>query len=354
MACTFWLSNAFADSVKVTVLSELDRFEPFEGHLFHAGNLWVGRSRKDLGSFYRLEVFDANGQILTSQELTHSIRYISPFNDESVLIVGVALNPNQSFYTVAQFKNAKLKLKTVMIPESAMADRGVAKSGNLYFTDPGGLDEGGPLSAPLKTLFHFGSGPRYLKAKIHGPGQIVTVGNALYVIERPNVFEGGKNLIRVDLASEVPQTLFAQIRDNLNNLIVARDQLLAMPERGKDQVLLFDAAKNKLAGAIKVAAGTPRGLAVLGKCLLVGSELAKQVSFYNIAQTGNPLVGQWDLATAGNKFLGLRALAVDAKTGRVFARSAYPCPLQGYCASERNSVIMVTQDSNETFEKCTK
>ena len=75
-----------ASPVDVKILSELDRFEPFEGHLFHAGHLWVGRSRKDLGAFYRLEVFAGDGAQVADVELAHSLRYIAPYGNDAVIV----------------------------------------------------------------------------------------------------------------------------------------------------------------------------------------------------------------------------------------------------------------------------
>lgn len=343
---------AFA-AINVKLVTELDRFEPFDGHVFHAGHLWVGRSRKDLASYYRLEVYDPAGNLVSSQELKHSARYLYPYGDSSVIVVGIAANPNQSFYTIAEVKNKKVSVAPKAIPASALADRWAGRPGKHFFTDPGGLDEGGPLSEPLKTIFTVGSfGPRYLKAKIRGPSHPVIIGNSLYVLEHPNIMDGGKNVVRVDLSTEVPTKIFAQPREYLQNLVVLSNNRLAATEYRANEVLLIDAQANKHVGTVKVPEGSPKALAQLGKCLVVGSEKTKKVSFFDLNSSDHKMLAQWDLSTAGDKFMGIRNLAVDPKSGRVYARSAYPCNIMENCPAERNSVIVAEEEGSATFNAC--
>src|SRR5262249_14655997 len=155
---------------QIKVISELDRFEPFEAHVFHDGALWVGRSRKDLGSYYRLEVYDSQGNSIAVKTLNHSLRDIYPYWAHSVLIVGIPVAPSHRFYTIATRAGTQVQTETHDIPEEALADRWVGRPGELYFTDPGGFDDGSPIGTPLRTIFTLSHGsPRYLQARIPGP-----------------------------------------------------------------------------------------------------------------------------------------------------------------------------------------
>ena len=90
---------AFA-SVNLRVVSNLDGFEPFEAHVFHAGLLWTGRSRQGLGAFYRLEVYASDGQPAANLELGHSVKYLIPYGANSVVAIGVTANSENTAYTV--------------------------------------------------------------------------------------------------------------------------------------------------------------------------------------------------------------------------------------------------------------
>ncbi len=341
---------ASAAPIDVKILSELDRFEPFEGHLFHAGHLWVGRSRKDMASYYRLEVFAADGTAQASVELVHSLRYIYPYGDDAILVVGIGLD-QVSHYTIARWVNGKVEVKEQTIPDSALADRFAGKPGQLVFSDPGGFDDPDHPSdpnQPLPTLFTMtrGGEPRYLAPRIAGPRNGVMIDAALYLISSPSIATGGRTLNKVDVAAES----FTKVLEGRNGLTeMARLpalNLLAITESDAQQVVVVDLKNDRLSDTLSIEGfGRPRALAALGTCLLVGTEDTKQVLVYNLGalEHAKP-IAQWDLGVAGDKFFQLRNLTADAGTGHVFARSAYACsPLDGACgANGRNSVIMVT------------
>ena len=339
----------------VKVLSELDRFEPFDGAVFHAGHLWVGRSRKDLGAYYRLEVYAADGTLQGIATLGHSLRYVYPYGADAVITVGIGLD-GVSHYTVARFLNGQVQLKAADIPETALADRFAGAPGKLVFSDPGGFDDPDHPSdpnQPLQTLFVItrGGATRYLAPRIAGPRDGVTVGDALYLVSSPNVSAGGKTLNKVDVARE-SFTKILEGRAGLDQILrLPAQNLLALTERDANQVLLVDLKTDRLSDTLSTEGfGRPRALAMLNGCLLVGTEDTKQVLVYNLASTAHAKpIAQWDLSVAGDRFFRLRDLAADPATGTVYGRSAYPCSVtDGACGvTGRNSVVMVVPAADD-------
>lgn len=345
------LSSALsAGAIDWKIVTELDRFEPFEAHRFHAGVLWVGRSRKDLGAFYQLEVYDSTGKALATAALTHSARHLYPYGADSVLIVGISYKDNLTHYTIATRTKAGVRLEARTIPLGAFADEWAGAPGRLIFTDPGGLDEG-ELGGPQKTLFTMVGGRfRYLKAKIHGPHYPILLGNTLYLLEFKSI-AAGTGLLKVDLASETPAPVLAAKGDSDYARLFAIDggKALAITDRGTDEVLIYDVAKGQVVQKMAIAAGSPRGLAEWGKCLLVGSQGSKKVSFIDW-RTGK-LLTEWDFSGAGAKLFGLAGVTVDPKSGVVFVRSNYPVAI-GDPTPDHNSVVMGEDRSGETAKLC--
>lgn len=354
-------SAVAADPIKTTVLSELDRFEGFDAHLFHAGYLWVGRSRLNLGGYYRLEVYDATGKQVANLELKHSLRQIAPFGQNAVIVVGVSAEPNVSQYTVVSAENGKFPVANHPVPETAWADRFVGSPKDAIFSDPGGNQDDPGLQTnpnqPAQTLFRLVNGePHYLSTRLPLPTEGLVLGGKLYLVQDKDISGQQSNLVRVDLKTEKVERLFNDFwRQGLSNLTLLSDGTLALVERGAGQLLVVDPAAWKLTATIKVEAGTPHGLAQLGSCLVVGSETTKRVSFYDLKDTAHARLALWDLSGAGAKLLGIRNLAADPQSGRVYVRSAYACnPLDTKCGPDRNSVVMAEETSGATFKQCQK
>lgn len=343
---------SFAGEVQWKVVSELDRFEPFEATVFHDGRLWVGRSRKDLAAFYRLEIFDSEGKELAVKELDHSLRFLYPYGANAVLTVGVSVKDQLTHYSIITRRGNEYQVQTKVIPLGAFADEWAGAPGALYFTDPGGLDDGSPIGQPLKTMFQMsGSSFRYLEARIRGPHSPLLVGNAIYVVQHPSMGSGGRNLMRFDLRSGKLEDL-ATGTDLVQILALDGGKRLAIADRGTSQVLLFDTTTKQIVKTLPVAAGAPRSIALLGNCIVVASEHEKKVSFLDLRK--DTVAGVWDLTATGKKLFGLRRIAADSATGRIYVRSAYPASLVDASAQEpeRNSVVLAEESDGTTARSC--
>ncbi len=336
-------------AVSWKVVTELDRFEPFNAMAFHDGRLWVGSSRVNLGASYKLDVFDSAGTLLETKEMSHSLRYLSPFGPHGILTVGVSYKDQLTHYTVVSGET-KLKVEPKTIPVQAYADEGAGRPGVLYFTDPGGLDDG-ILGKPARTIFTLGwLGPRYLKARIAGPHNPLLVGDSLFLIEHPTIASGGRYLVRVDLKTET-STRLLEGSDLASLILLADGKTLAVADRDAGDVRLVEAATGTTLKTYSVAAQRPRALAQLGHCLAVASEESKHVTFFDLRN--NKVQGEWDLSVVGKKLYGLRSLAADSTTGRVYVRSAYP-DFVGNASpdTDRNSVVLAEETDGATFQAC--
>jgi hypothetical protein len=350
------------EPVAVKVLSQLDRFEPFEGHLFHEGRLWVGRSRKDLGAFYRLEVFDAAGTKVAEKELKHSLRYITPYGAGRVLVVGLGTD-QLSHFTVASLSAGGVTLEERTIPLGALADRYVGGTGTMQvFTDPGGFDDPDhptPPSQPLQTLFALKSGRvHWLKPHFSLPQSGLVIGSKLYILTSPAIGAGNRTLRIVDLVSEEATVVTDKLGDATKIVHLPTENLLAISDRGTGEVLFLDLKTMQISRRAAVEDGTNlRALTAYGHCVAVGIEGSRRVHFYDARGSetvADGLVASWDLSAAGPDLMALKELSADQASGRVFARSAYACsPVDASCGPLRNGVVLVQPETgSQAVERC--
>ncbi|MBI4403844.1 MAG: hypothetical protein HY537_06780 [Deltaproteobacteria bacterium] len=336
---------------KVRIISELDGFEPFEAHLFHASHLWVGRSRKDLAAFYRLEIFDRHGKMVVSKELQHSLRYIHPYESNSVIIVGIGLD-QLSHYTIATLNGSNVSLVHRTIPVTALADRWAGSPGRFYFTDPGGYDDPAhptPPDQPLQTLFKMDSfGPRYLKPRLAGPRESLMMGNSLYVISGPSIGTG-KFLNVIDIQTESLRTLISDGK-GLSHMRLLPSGKLALLEVDAARVREVD-LKTKEVHSLVTTDARPSDFAIMGSCLAIGLEEQRRVQFFELSAVSVQKVAEWDLSVAGSGFMALRNLAADSITGNIYARSAYPCQPFTECLP-RNSVVIAEGAGTDIKARC--
>lgn len=341
-------------NILITKLTELDRFEPFEGQVFHDGHLWVGHSRKDLAAAYKIELFSSDGKLVTTVPLKHSPRFLYAFGSDSILAVGIAASDNLSHYSIIKRTGETLKVTDYKIPAEALADRFVGKPGQMYFTDPGGFDDGGPIGQPLRTLFTIKSGQaRFLNARMSGPRTSVLLGNSIFIAQQPDMGSGRFFLTQLNLSSETAQKISSEPVFGVSNMLILENgNEIVFNERYKNQVGILDATKSTVTEKIAIPAGQPRGLGQMGHCLVVGSEVSKQVTFIDLKASGHPIVAQWDVSNAGKEFLAINNLSVDPKQGRVYLRSASPCSVSEACPYSHNSALMVEEESQETLKAC--
>lgn len=335
---------------ELSVVTKLDMLEPFDAMAFHDGFLFVGKSRKDHDLFYSVELYDTDSKLLSSVMLKHRADHMYPYGSNAVLVTGVTPYPTHSRYTIIKRVNQKIQIaEEKEYPIDITTDRFVGYIGNAkFFTVPGGKLEG--LDDPRESiLVQTGSSYRFLKPLISYPGPSAVVGGKLLVVEEGGPGAGDDNLMTIDPSTQVAKRFFPKSnRMGFRQVVMLNNQFGAVSELEAGKVLIADVQNTTIAKEITVPQGTPRTLDKFGKCLVIGSDESKKITFVKWLDEKSPVVAEWDLSPLGKDFFRLRQIAVDEAHKTVYARSATPCnPMVEACTEERNSVVKakVSDDS---------
>ena len=332
---------ASAAQVKVTKLDQFDMLEPFEAHLFHAGLLWTGRSvtHEINGGLpfplpdYHLEVFAADGKPVENIPLPHQLKFIIPYGENAVAIVGVMLDKEHTAYTIVTVDGGDLKATTHVLPIDVWADRILGEPGKVLVTEPG-----------QQGIFHV-DGEAFEKLPAIISGFQIPLWHDGHIWTLISHHGTASNLLKLAPGDEKPKTVLRDLQIAQDIIALENPTRLAISEKLGGEVKLLDPKTEKVTATIVVKSGTPKSLAQLGRCLVVGSQVSKNVEFHDLAK--GKLVATWDLTAAGFTGANLSKLAVDPKTGAVFARSS------GNFAAD-NQVALVQEASGETCAACTK
>ncbi len=333
-----------AEAKTVTVL---DRGELYEGMAFHAGYLFVGKSRTDFNSDYRVEIYGPDLQLVSTIKLNHAAAYIHPYGEQSVLIMGTGHSPQlHTAYTIIESRNRRFVGRQHSIPINAWAYRWLGTiGGQEYFADPGG-NVNDPDSDPLKkaqTIFAYSSRPRYLPVRMSLPTGGVAHGKNLFVVQKEAIGKAESNVGLIDVATQKLSYLFATYRNDLKDIVkvkLANKNLIAVSEGGADNVLLIDADTGVLLNEAKTDIG-PRSLATVGQCLIVGNETSNSIQVINVQDPTAPkTMGAVTVDMPATEFKWLAKVEADAGTGMIFARSNYPCnAMAEECTDDWNRVL---------------
>lgn len=352
-------ATALADT---TSLMDLDAGEPYEAMIFHADHLWVGKSRKDFNTNYRIDVVDRSDKVVQTIPLTHSIEYIYPYAADAVIAIGTAPNPNLRHYTIIKVTGGgKFNVRDHSIPVNAWGMHWLGTvNGKEYFSDFGGnpQDEEGNSDPQMasQTIFSVDNGGRavYSKIRMRSPMNGIRIGDELFIVRFYDLYQPIRNVYRLNLKTGQYDQLFDQPRALLNDLVPLDNNLLAISETEGDRVNLVDRVTKELKVELTVA-GSPRSMSKVGQCLVVGSESSRQVNVVSIEDLSKPeIVATLDFSTTGGHFRGLRKIAVDGQTGRVYGRSSYACnPLTMDCSKSWNSIVVGSNaDTQAVKSKC--
>jgi hypothetical protein len=338
--------------IRIQPITKLDWVEPYEGHLFHANTLWVGRNTDPVRrKFFRLEAYNGEGtKQLASLELKHSASFIYAFGDNQVIVVGKTYIQGDGWYTgytVASTSSAGVVTlqRVVMLPTHVMVDQFVGNPSQMYFTEPGS-----------RAIYEWRSG-RFSTAasEISNPGKSLLVGSTLYSIERNNVGPGDENMVRINLqTNNVDRLLTNMAFNNLSNMIYLKGvHKIAGSITWGGSVAIIDPNNWSIDGVEEVVlGGDPRGLAQLGHCLAVLSLPPNtNLKFIDLSTTPKQVIGTWDLSALGDDFLNPRHLEVDPAKGRFYIRSAYASDLPDH---DYDGVAMVEETSQEMLKTCTR
>jgi hypothetical protein len=342
LAAPLVVPDAAAAELDIGLVTELDRSEPYEGHLFHDSRLWVTRSRATDAETHRVEVYGEGGTTrLATVPLTHNAGFIYPFGPRAVVIVGRSADPWISKYTVVTREGETYKTRVTALPEEYQVEQFAGSPTALYFTEPGS-----------RAVYQWGGGSmKPIGGEISGPGAMELDGASLWVLERKSFQLGDENLVRVDTRTGAASRVFDESRAGLTALLApTRGPWVAAVETLADQIVFVDKTSAEPVFTVAVEGG-PRGLTQLGGCLLATSEDSKTVSFISLWSDEPALLETWDVSAAGDRLKKPRRIAADPETGRVFLRSTYICPS---CTVPQSSVFYVqsAEDGGDVVAKC--
>lgn len=341
------VASGTAAVATTTTLVDLDRGEPFEAMAVQGNHVWVGQSRTNFNADYRVQVFDTAGAKVAETTLKHAVSYLYVHDPDTVLAVGTAHTPNLTHYSILKLAQGQLSVKTVEVPENAWAFQWIGTYGGVeHFIDFSGNSDDPEADANFalshQTIFTVAGGrASYLPMRIPAPMLGKKVGNLAYLVRAYAIGQPATNVVVVDPAKRASKDLFARPLNRVRDF-VAQDagKTLALSVQGDGVLRYVDAATG--ATKTEVAVQGANSLAELGQCVLVGAETKKEVVAVRRNAEGKAEVAlRVDFSGTGEKVRGLRKIAVNATTGAVYGRSAYPCnPLAEKCDVLWNSVAV--------------
>ncbi len=350
-------SAAFAGVKTVTLL---DRGEPFEALTVHDGYLWVGKSRRQFNSDYRVEAFRKDGTKVGEAILNHSVTYMYSYGAKSVMALGTGHTPNLTMFTILDVRNGRVEARTRQVPIEAWATRWLGTiNGREFFTDPGGNsndpEAGTNPGMAAQTIFSLGTtSPRYLPTRVRMPLEGLVMNNRIFAIQKDSMVGPHSNLVEIDPSSGQAKYHFQAKRMNLSGIYrLPGSSVVALTERDAHQVVLHDITTGKTLSTLPVD-DEPRAITGFGKCIMVGSFEQRGVQVIDVSNPAEPkeaLRLEMDLSV--NEFAKLFRVGVDATTGQVFGRSNLACnPMMSQCANDDNRVVVWADEAEAVLAAC--
>lgn len=349
---------------RAKTVTTLDRGEPFEAMTFHAGMLWVGKSRLNFNANYSVEAYTGGHELIGTVTLPHSATFLYPYSATQVLAFGTGFDPNLTRYSLIELQNGALRATTVRIPMEAWGNLWLGTvGGREYFTDMGGNyddpDRDTDPTLASQTIFSMGRGaPRYLSSRVRMPTSGMSLGGMLYVIHGQAMGDSRTNLVQVNPANGTVKSLYSTFRNGLSRIIkVGSTPYLAVSEMGSGLINFLDSRTGQPVGEAQ-GVSSPRSLATFGHCVLAADPWTNVVTVVDVEGLGTgsnpPVVGQLDVGLSTDEFRALRNIVVDPETGLVYARSNFACnPMTDACDKDYNRVVALDPEvTGPLLEQC--
>ena len=343
------------------MLATMDAGEPYDAMVFHAGYLWVGQSRKDFGLNYRVTIFNRDDHRVYEAQLKHTANTIKPYGPDAVIITGTAAEPNLTAWSIVRASPAGFKVEHHWIPMEAWATGWLGSmSGKEFFLDIGGNsndpDRSTDPQLPAQTIFttsRTGS-PSYLKHRVRGPIAGFKHGNQFVILRKDNVVETDARIVILDPLSGSVQEPFGQKFERPGEPVIMPDgERLVVAEANRGLVHFVNLKTGEKSQF--ETGGSPKSITVSGSCLIVGMEIEKKgMVLKPHVDAPVEVVGSFDFNSFGAAFRGLRRIATDSTTGRIYGLSLYACnPALHDCSKTWNAVVATPRASRPAIlEKC--
>ena len=350
-----------ASSTYPVMLAAMDAAEPYDAMVFHAGYLWVGQSRKGFSPNYRVTIFNRDDHRVYEAQLKHTAATIQPYGPDAVIVTGTAAEPNLTAWSIVRASPTGFQVEHHWIPMEAWANGWLGSMpGKEFFLDMGGNyddpDGSNDPQLPAQTIFTTSrSGvPTYLKVRMRAPISGFKHGNQFIILRKDNISLSDARIVILDPSTGAVHEPFGQKFDRPGEAVVLPDgERLVVAESNRGLVHFVNLKTGEKSQF--ETGGSPKGLAVSGNCLMVGMEAEKKGLVLKAPVDGQvEVVGSFDFNSFGVAFRGLRRIASDSATGRVYGLSVYACnPNVQDCSKTWNAVVATPRASRAGFlEKC--
>jgi hypothetical protein len=192
----------------------------------------------------------------------------------------------------------------------------------------------------------------FLGPAISGPGQMILIGESLFVLEWKASDPHTQNLVKIDLKTEKAERTFnGLLRSGILRMVqVPSTPYLAIVERDENQLLFVNYETNRFDESKTVAIpGRPRDVTVFGKCLAVLAPDGNTISFVDYKMSSPQIVLTWDLNGLIDKWRRPSGIAIDRLTGNVFVRSVDPFSQSEHWFDE---VVLISEKDSTTKTVC--
>lgn len=352
------LIDGDSGGVKVT---ELHWGEPYAAMVFHADHLWIGQSRSDKGLDYRVSVFDRDDKLVREIPLRHSPSYMSVYNDSSILVTGTSSDPNLTAWTVIKRSGDNFIASHHWIPASAWSNGWLGTiAGREYFADMGGNQNDDDMinnpTLPAQTIFSMSSSgrPRYSTARMRGPLSGWKWRDQLVILRGDSVASSLRNVVVMNPANHSFRDAIGRRVEGAGEPALMADGVrFVIAEQRAGKILFVDlesGAKEEFE-----TGGSPLSVAAFGQCAAIGFEGEKKGLIVQASgETPATVANSFDFSQIDDRFSGLRRIAVDDVTGRIYGASVYPCnPFVQDCRGKANFVVATSRGSDsDLVQKC--
>jgi hypothetical protein len=342
---SFVILTLSSGAYSVETVTLLDRGEPYDSMVMQDGVLWVGKSRHQFNSYYVLEAYRTDGRLLDQKQLSHSLSTMKVGDDGAVVITGI--NPQQRLteYSVARLQNGKIEAATKTIDLGGFITFWLGKIGGLqYFADIGGNpnDTDDPsYQLPAQTIFtSTGTNAKYLAARVRMPVAGTSFNGKIFIVSSDGIGQRGSSVVEVDPVSSAVRVI--------SKSATARYRGIKHISHGQE-ILTLASAENKLqvispkSGEVLreyTTSGFPRSFVTYGRCVIVGGDETNEVEAFDLSSEANERVFALKIDMSYEEFSGIKSIAVDHRSGNLFARSAYACnPIIEPCNHDYNRIV---------------
>ena len=338
MAFIFFGNTAFAQQT----ITLLDKGEPYDCMTAEGGIFWIGHSRRDFNSDYRLEAWSPSGDKIAEMKLSHSLNVIKKHQNGGVIITGINPISRLTQYTSAKLAGRSIQTVTRNIDLGGFINFWVGNIGTQhYFVDQGGNPNDTNLTDPAQTIFSSsGSRATYLSTRVRMPVDGTILARKLYLVSSAGIGATNAGIVEVDPVSQVAKVLHSSATSGYSMIEpVPGTDLLATNARYDNKIVLISRADGRIAREFQTK-GYTRSVTAYKNCVIAGNDETNMIEAFDLRSASETPVVSAKVELAAEEFSGLKRIAVDEQTGIVFARSAQACNLMIEPCTENNNRVI--------------